>query len=161
MRSTGHPESFFTGPLGRRNIVPSKPGVLLIENYGGPGTDWPKIQAKIVQRESDMGRRFDGIHIQYQGGGTHDGVFGIDTQGIHERREEWIHYRGAHAIVTWSPDYSIAEVLRGKADAVFNLAAEHFRSYGFPIMLRLWWEFDNTTGFPWSVGTPRTSARRS
>ena len=102
------------------------------------------MKAKIAQREADIGRKFDGIHIQYWGGGSYQGQDKcIDSGTIGERREQWIHDRGAMPIVTWSPDKTIAEVNSGAVDACFAVAANHFKSYGFPIMLRMWWEFDN------------------
>ncbi len=147
-----YPASYYTGPLGQNNILPKNSGALLIENYGYIGDSWQIKQQKIAERESFIGRKFDAIHVQYWSGGSTQGVSGLDQADINNNMPKWIHDRGQEVCVTWSPPYSIADVNLGKADSVFKLAAQHFGSYGFPIMLRLWWEFDNTAGFPWSVG---------
>ncbi len=147
-----YPATYTSGPLGTRNLLPVTGKHLLIENYGYIGDTWPIKQAKIAEREQAIGRMFDAIHVQYWSGGTTVGVAGIDQADINNNMPQWIHDRGQHCCVTWSPPYSIADVNAGKADQVFTVAANHFGSYGFPIMLRLWWEFDNTAGFKWSVG---------
>ncbi len=163
---SGYPATYTTGPLGTRNLLPANGKHLLIENYGYIGDTWPIKQAKIAEREQAIGRRFDAIHVQYWSGGQTNGVAGLDQADINNNMPQWIHDRGQHVCVTWSPPYSIADVNAGKADQVFTVAANHFGSYGFPIMLRLWWEFDNTSGFPWacgksaSIGSPFVAAWR-
>jgi hypothetical protein len=133
--------------------VPQKQGAFLIDYPGGVGQTWEMAKAAVQRRELDMGRKFDGIEFQYWGGGTYQGQSNcIDTSEINEQREQWIQAHGAMPIISWSPYRSIAEINSGAVDACIAAAAAHFKQDGFPVMIRLWWEFDNTAGFPWSVG---------
>jgi hypothetical protein len=145
------PASYFTGPLGSNNLIPSKPGAFLIDFYGGIGTDWAQTQAGLLQRESDMGRKFDGIGFQYRGGDSWGGVFGMtDPTSFTPRVEQWIHDQGSVPVITWSPDLTITQVNNGVADAIFAKAANYWKTYSFPIMLRIFDEFDNPSA-PWAA----------
>lgn len=155
----GYPASYYAGPLGQNNILPKKPGALLIEYYGGGGVNWTgpgtptTVTVKVPQREAAIGRMFDGIHFQYWGGGyTATGLFGLFENELNENRIQWIHSRGQVPVVSWSPYYSISQVNAGVADAVFAYAADYFKTMPCKVMLRMFWEFDNTSGFPWAVG---------
>lgn len=120
-------------------------GVWLGENWGkaNMGATWADEQAGILAREQAMGRKFDFIHTQYDRSGWNPPS--VDKLG-------WIHAHGSAAVVSWSPPYSITGVNLGAADGMLAQAARHFENYPFPVMLRLWWEFDNTAGFPWACG---------
>jgi hypothetical protein len=146
----GYPYSYFTGPLGQNEWLPSKPGAFLIGFQGGPGVDWPTQQARILQREADMGRKWDGIHIHWGGGGTYAGQANcLPASRISEDGVQWIHDHGSLPFVSWSPDRTIGEVNSGAVDACFAAAADYFKTKPFAIMLRLWHEFDGDW-FKWS-----------
>ncbi len=163
---SGWPVSFTTGPLGANNILPAAGKTLLIENWGQPGKTWADQQAATVARETFIGRKFDGVHIQYWSGGSYLGVAGIDGADVNRHAEQWIHDRGQFPVVTWAPPVTIAQVNQGAADAVFGVAADLWKAMPFTVMLRPFWEFDGDQGFPWScghsasIGAPFVSAWR-
>jgi hypothetical protein len=137
------PASYFTGPLGSRNLLPAKPGAFLIDEYGGYGTSWDQTKAGILQRQQDMGRGFDGIHVHYGGDGSYLGIANcIASDRVSARPPDWIHGLGAFPVVTWMPNRTIADVNAGLVDPCFRAVADHFKSFGFPVMLRIWNEFD-------------------
>ncbi len=146
------PGSYTNGPLGSNNILPVYGKCLLINNWGQPGKTWSDQQAAIASREAFIGRRFDGIHIQYWSGGSYLGVAGIDGADVNRHAEQWVHDRGQIVCVTWAPPMSIAQVNAGNADAVFGVAADLWKAMPFTVMLRPFWEFDGEAGFPWSCG---------
>jgi hypothetical protein len=144
-----YPSSYFSGPLGSRTPVPLRSGGgLLIDMYGGIGLTPAGWRAGILQREASIGRRFDGLQIHY-GAGTYRGLRGcLAPDRARQRKEKWIHAHGALPLVVWSPNRTIGEVNAGRADDCFKRAAQHFRSFDFVIMLRLFHEFD-VTHVPW------------
>jgi hypothetical protein len=162
------PSSYFTGPLGNNNLLPSKPGAFLIDQYGGIGTTWAQYQAGVLKREQDMGRKFDGLQVHYDGSGTYGGTFGLnDPTVLHS--EQWIHDNGSFPIASWTPNYTITQMNNGAADAVWTKAANYFKTYPFTIMLRTFTEFDlagqvyaavpdSANGNVNSCGTPFISA---
>lgn len=144
------PDSYFTGPLGRRNVLPSRTGALLIEQYGGVGTTWSQRRQAIAERQSAAGRRFDGIHVQYWGSGSWDGVYGMENPAaMQPEQERWAISQGASFVaVTWTPNYTIAQMNRGEADAIWAKAAAYWRSYTpVRIMLRPFAEFNLPTTY--------------
>jgi hypothetical protein len=153
-----YPASYFSGPLGRRNLLPARPGVLLIDMWGGTGVTRNQFRSAIAAREGVMGRRFDGLHIHYGGEGTFRGLKKcVAPDRIRDRDLQWVHDTGHLALVSWSPDRSMADVNAGLVDACFRVVARHLKSFRFPVMLRLWWEFDGSWT-PWS-GTGRPFVR--
>jgi hypothetical protein len=149
------PASYFTGPLGNNNLIPAKPGAFLIEMYGASGMTWAQAQAGLLQREQDIGRKFDGIGVLYNGGSSWGGVYGMpDPTSFTPRVEQWIHDNGSFPLITWTPNYTISQMNNGTADAIWAKAANYFKSYPFTIMVRAFSEFDgpfNTySAVPWS-----------
>lgn len=139
-----YPASYFTGPLGTRNILPAKQGAFLIDYYGGVGTSWDQYKVGVAQREQQIGRKFDGLHVHYAGDETYMGVPNCIAPGlIPLRMEEWIVSRGSFPCVVWNPKQTLAAVNSGSFDQGLRNVADHFKSYPFRIMLRLWTEFDN------------------
>ena len=63
------------------------------------------------------------------------------------RAEQWIHDQGAFPAITWTPNYTIRQINNGAADAIWAKAANYFKTYPFPIMLRTFAEFDG----PWFI----------
>jgi hypothetical protein len=72
--SSGNPTSYFTGPLGRRNILPPKRGAFLFLFPSGYRDSIRIQQARVLERERFLGRKFDGVHVHYGGGGTYRGI---------------------------------------------------------------------------------------
>lgn len=150
-----YPASYFTGPLGQRNMLPGKQGAFLIDYYGGVGTSWDQYKVGVAAREQQIGRKFDGLHVHYAGDETYMGVPNCIAPGlIPLRMEEWIVSRGSFPCVVWNPGRSNANVNSGDFDQGLRNVADHFKSYPFRIMLRLWTEFDA----PHVVYTPAGAA---
>jgi len=102
------------------------------------------MQAGVLQREQDMGRKFDGIGFQYGASDSWGGVYGMtDPTYFTPRIEQWVHDNGSFPAITWTPNYTIAQMNNGAADAIWAKAANYWKTYSFPIMLRPFMEFDN------------------
>ncbi len=138
-----YPASYYTGPLGERNILPADPdGALLILWAGDINFTNATWKTRVQERESACGRTFDGIGVHYGGGGTFGGVANCAWINPSDGKEQWIHDRGSVPIISWSPNASIAQVNSGTFDACFTNVANHFKQFNFKLMLRMWWEFD-------------------
>lgn len=149
------PDSYFTGPLGEDNVLPARAGLLLIEQFGGIPSTWDQKMAGIRNREAAIGRRFDGIQIQYWGGGTWDGVPGMeDPTTLRPAPERWAVDNGAAFVsVTWTPDFTIGQMNSGAADRIWAKAADYWRSFApARIMLRTFTEFDLPVTYGTSPG---------
>jgi hypothetical protein len=130
------PASWFTGPMGTANVIPPAGQGFLLEMYGGIGVTWQQQQTAIQQRETAMGRRFNGYQIQYiSTGGSWDHV-------ENNKPLEWFHNRGGLPLVVWSPPGTCAAIASGASDGYINQAADVWKAKGFTIYLRLLHEFD-------------------
>jgi hypothetical protein len=161
--SVSWPASYTDGPLGANNILPStSSGVLLIDWYGYGGYTWSQEQSAILQRETDMGRAFDGIGLHYSSDSTYNGVANcIDSTDIGNDMPQWVHDHGSVPIVTWSPSATLDQIASGAFDNCYVGVADYFRQFPFRIMLRMMWEQDGTW-FPWSAcGTKSSTATPS
>lgn len=148
-----YPASYYTGPLGAKNPLPTKPGAFLIGFNGGYGVDWTQTQALINKREADMGRKYDCLHFHW-GGEVADVNFRISQNQI-----QWAYDRGAIPIVSFSPNLSLAQIAAGQGDALYNTVADYFKSKSYTIMWRMLWEFN--IGFAWKgTGQPFIDAWR-
>jgi hypothetical protein len=141
--------------LGNNNLIPAKPGAFLIEMYGGAGVTWAQAQAGMLQRQQDIGRKFDGIGVHYGGNDYWGGVYGMtDPNARTPRAEQWIHDNGSFPLITWTPEYTISQMNNGAADAIWAKAANYFKSYPFTIMVRAFSEFDGPfnkySAVPWA-----------
>ncbi len=138
-----YPGSYFTGPLGTRNPLPLKQGAFLITWLGMPGgaSTWTQIRERTIQREADMGRKYDGIMT-------------TDWQGDWaEDRLRWIQDHGSIPIVAGLHfDKTIAQINAGEADGLIDAYANRWRDLGFTIMVRLHHEFDQSHLAYTSVG---------
>jgi chitodextrinase len=128
-----YPASYFTGPLGTKNPVPTKRGTFLITWLGMPGgaTTWTQVRDRVLQRERDMGRKYDGIMT-------------TDWQADWgENRLQWIQDHGSIPIVAGLHfDKTIAQINAGQADSLIDAYANRWRDYRFTIVVRLFHEFD-------------------
>lgn len=133
--SVAYPASYFTGPLGARNPVPTKRGAFLIGWLGMPGgaTTWDQYKARVLQREAAMGRKYDGIMVT-----------DFRDQGEWaDNRLGWVNEHGSIPIVAGlNFGRTIAQINAGEADSTIDAYADRYRSYGFTIMIRLHHEFN-------------------
>lgn len=147
---TACPASYFTGPLGQQNILPNGRGALLIDQYGGQGTEWPEAKKGIIDREERMGRKFDSIQIHVPA----DPNTGDD-------KERWILSTG-HSFVTvaWNPSYDIAAINSGALDQTFRAGARYWKQFSpSRVMIRSFTEFNlRDSVVRNSCGPPFTSA---
>jgi hypothetical protein len=139
------PASYFTGPLGRNNIVPDGKGALLMDQYGRAGDTWSMKRVGFAGREQLVGRKFDGIQIQYWGGGSWQGVNGMEDPATYQpKQEQWAKDEGAKFVaVSWNPDFTIEQINNGEADEIWTKVAKYWKSFDpLPIMLRTFIEFN-------------------
>jgi hypothetical protein len=136
-----YPASYYTGPLGANNILPTKQGAFLFTMFGLNGGAYTSDtwRAGVLQRETDMGRKYDGVHMHYGGNGTLGGVANCISG---DSQEQWIHDTGHIVLVSWEPNRTIADVNAGLVDGCFQAVAQRFKAFNFQIMLRIGWEFD-------------------
>lgn len=139
--------SWTTGPLGSANIFPSRPGAFVIDYPGIIGGTFAQVQQLIQMREGFIGRKFAGIHT---GMFWERGSLIPDDAGDHQL--EWIHGRGQIPCLSAHVYYTIPETNQGLADPTWTAIADWLKGLGFPVMMRMWWEFNNPAGFPWCVG---------
>ena len=138
-----YPASYYTGPLGQNNILPTKRGAFLITwgiSMPSGSMEWPEQKANILTRESAMGRRYDGLMV-------------LDTPEYwSEGRMEWVRDHGSIPIVA-GYGYSlggIAGIAAGQKDAVIDAQADHWKALGVPLIVRLFHEFD-LPGVPYTM----------
>jgi hypothetical protein len=156
-----YPSSFYTGPLGANNILPAVAGEKFIGAMtGGDGYTVTQQRSRIASMTTAMGRSYDIIQAHYDGGGIYGGVYGCedptDTLGAAPggvTHEQYAINNGAIPAVSWSPDYTIAEVNAGDADQIYTKMGDYFKTYKpTRIMLRIFHELDGY--FIWAVNGP-------
>lgn len=135
------PASYFTGPLGVNNIVPPTGKMFLIAQCGGYGVTWAQTQTLILQREADMGRLFDAVHIHYGGEGTYLGDANCIAP-LDDNQEQWIHDTGHFPVVAWTMNRTLADINAGNADDCIANVADYYAALGFRVMIRAFSEFD-------------------
>lgn len=136
-----YPASYYTGPLGTRNFLPSRKGAFLLTWLSMPGgyaITWDQWKVRVPQREADMGRKYDGIMISDEE--AHWG----------DNRMQYLNDRGYIPIVAnftlngaYGPAFTISQVASGAADAEIRKYADHWGALGFPMMVRFMHEFDD------------------
>lgn len=142
---SAYPASFFTGPLGSRNVVPNDPNGGLISMWSAV-TGWTTAQQRafLEQRMADSGRTFDLVGMKLD---SLNGVTG----------EDWAHSLGSIPSITWSPPRSTAEIASGASDAEIDAIAARLGGENYRIMLRLFHEM-NEPSVSYYVGTSDASA---
>jgi hypothetical protein len=147
---TGWPDSFLAGPSGPNNILPaSVDGALLGIWYDGSESTAAGKRAGVQKRIADCGRTFDflGVH----GAGPNGGQYGAGS-------EDFVHGLGSVPVMSYSPGRvtkgttnlnTMQEINNGLHDATYRDQGSYWKSLGFRIMVRLFWEF-NGNWFPWS-----------
>lgn len=128
------PASYFTGPLGKNNVVPRGTGALLMDRYGGQGTSWAQAQQGLLAREKAMGRMFDSFQFQTNAEDP------TATRG----QEQWLIDHGYEFLtIAWTPTYDIPAINRGDYDALYVKAAQYWKQFApTRIMLRTLGEFN-------------------
>jgi chitodextrinase len=147
--SVSYPSSYFTGPLGTRNILPPKnPGVLLglwPDGTAGSDSSFFPEQSHVVNRETFVGRKFDLVAVHYAApsGACHYGTAGWTVDYPYRSgQERWIVDRGAIPVVNWTHGWTIDEVNQGMADACIRSVARDAAAFGSPHLLRIYHEFN-------------------
>jgi hypothetical protein len=151
------PASYFNGPLGANNLIPSKPGQFLLDQYGAVPCAWQTCgKSGIIKRQTDIGKHFDGIGMQKNYGGKADNCT-LRSAGNPDQAdmEQWIHDNGSFPIIRWNPDGTIGDVNNGLYDQCFTNMANYWKSFNFTIMLSPFTEFDGHAG---SWQAPASSA---
>lgn len=150
------PASFFTGPLGTNNILPtSASGIFLAAMNGGYGYTWPEAQTAIQTRQQQMGRKYD--VIQGHKGGDLAGGWPADQYGPlvygappatywQPYVEDWVRENGSEFFFAWTPSYTIAQMNQGAADPVWTKMATYLKSFAPQrIIIRAFHEFDGAS----------------
>jgi hypothetical protein len=149
------PASYFTGPLGVRNIVPAASGGALLVEYGGGdlATTYQQGRTNLLQRAADCGRTtFDCVGIH--NGGTPSATNQLASLG--PGGDQWAHDNGMVPVISWTPARTsstanlMVEINAGTHDAQITSAATYWKSLGFRIMWRPFWEFNGN----WYVYSP-------
>lgn len=133
-----YPASYFSGPAGRSNILPSKArGALL-------GL-WEKDMTQALDRETVFGRRLDLLGAMYNAplGGCYN------TVPFSDGKPQKIVQHGAIPIIHYRPGFTLDEINAGKADDCFRDLGRRVHDFGFPVFLRVYHEF-NGTWMPYS-----------
>jgi hypothetical protein len=125
---------------------------------GGVGYSETQRRTEIASRQAAMGRNYNFLQAHYDGGGTYGGVFGCEdptnTSGAAPggiTTEQYAINQGAYPVVAWTPNYTIAQINAGTADAILQKLGTYWATYKpHNVMLRTMWEFDLNI-FDWSI----------
>jgi hypothetical protein len=145
------PASFFTGPLGTENILPTGPGAFFGMMTSAPGlsklgerTRWNSWEASMGRVLDIRGSHYDGSLSNIWGGvaGAPDPLGAAMAPGGITQEQEALN-RGSICTVTWCPSYTIAQMNAGAADAIWAKFATYLATRKpQKIMLRPFHEFD-------------------
>jgi hypothetical protein len=162
--SISYPASFFTGPAGTGNILPTKQGAF-VGIWPGKSEAFADQTQHILNENAYLGRKLDIYHIHYgmwspftcfvTSGAT-------DYQPVVSGKENWAVNNGMIPLVSWTPDYYVDQIIAGQADACLISFAQRYAAWGKRFMLRMYWEF-NGTWEKWSKnsnGTLATAAQQ-
>lgn len=136
---SNYPATYYTGPLGVNNILPTKLGAFLGvwgPSLPGGSATWEQIKTLIQQREAAMGR-------------TYDIIMTTDTTPslFPENRLPWINSHGAIAACHLGAGFSLSGVVAGSHNAEIDTLISRWGGYTFPVMIRLFHEFDQPTSY--------------
>jgi hypothetical protein len=154
------PSTYFDGPLKANTPLPVPGHKFLILWHNIQGHTWAQTQSEILQRETDVGRRFDGLGLFYGGGGTYHGWPSCSYIVDSEQREAWVHSRGSIPVVTWAPNASLSDINAGLRDDCIKAVAIYFKQFPFTIMLRPMHEFNYGNMYWVGCGQPYINAFR-
>ncbi|HZG34335.1 MAG TPA: Ig-like domain-containing protein [Gaiellaceae bacterium] len=157
--TTNFPASYFTGPLGSRNILPpTAKGTLIGTMTGGVGLPWQEGWKLTLAREAAIGRQFDLYHIH---SGSPSGGCWYAPEGPFQRvldgkpLERVIADKGGVPVLSWHPGFTVDQAAAGQADDCFRQFARSAKAYGGIVMLRAFWEW-NIPGMAWGTQSPQS-----
>jgi hypothetical protein len=148
------PSTFYTGPLGANNILPTTDtGRLLTALTGITGNTTLQQRTMLLDKETAMGREYDLYHWHFDGSQSYGGVFGCEdptadtpsgsAPGGVTKEQFTLNQGKTTTIATWTPDYSVPDMNTGAADAIWAKMATYWATYpSLRIMIRAFHEFD-------------------
>lgn len=135
------PASFYTGPLGTKNILPTKATGALLGLWPYAGSSVAELRRSILSRESALGRKLDLIHIHRAAPiGRCD--YGPGHSPFTSRLEGWVANHGSILVMTWTHGWTIDEVNSGKADDCLLRFGKRAAAFGKRFLLRIYHEFN-------------------
>jgi hypothetical protein len=107
----GFPHSFFTGPLGKANIVPGKTTGALLGTWlpGVPGWTWEQQKQLFLDRQAYVGRKYDIAHVHYTA--PPGKCYWIAP--LSDARATWSADNGYTLVVSWTHGWKISEINAG------------------------------------------------
>jgi hypothetical protein len=156
---SGFPLSFYTGPLGRDNILPPTASGALLGLWPYQGRTVAQMKRAVLSRESAIGRKLDIVHIHWSAAsGRCDS--GPRHSAFTRGNERWIVRHGATLVISWAPGWSIDQINAGAADKCFVSFGRKAARFGRRFLLRPYWEFNGTWMLWSSKGQPFIDAWR-
>jgi hypothetical protein len=139
-----YPASYYTGPLGANNILPSagKPFLMLFPL--SIGLNWQQYKAQAQARATAIGRSFDSVHVHFDGGGTFGGE--ANCAAFYTESLDEAEALGSFSSLTWTPNRTIADINAGGADTCIDAMADYLGGKPYQIMLRIFHE--HNLGYP-------------
>ena len=139
-----YPSTFYTGPLGAGNILPTYGRAFLGSMFGGVNYSWAQERQQVADRQTQIGRIYDIVQMHYDGGGTWGGVFGSeDPTADSPQKIQFAIDNGSIPMIVWTPDFSVPDMLLGAADEIWTKMADYMKTFApVKIMLRAFNEFD-------------------
>lgn len=142
--SRSWPESFYTGPSGETNVLPSsETGVFLGMQPGGTVS---AARTRWAGWNTAASRTLDLYHFHYDGSvlangdpynATYGGVVGCEDPtdvagaGVGSvTQEQYAINAGAIPMVAWFPNYTLPQVIAGTADAILTKVLNYWKTYG-------------------------------
>jgi len=121
------PASFYTGPAGANNILPSRQGAFVgIWDSGANGTD------QIKMREAQVGRTFD----------IGAGSYGTGDTANFDGKLTLIRSEGRIPLASMHSNQTIAQINAGSEDEWHRSSARAVKALGVPTFVRLFHEFN-------------------
>jgi len=126
--------------MGAANILPPHQGVLSGFSPGGPGCGWSCMQSRVLQRETQLGRHLDLLGLF--GIAPSGGCWYSDSAPFALGHESWVASRGSYPYISWTPGFTLDQILAGKADSCWQTFGQRAKAYAKPVFLRPFWEFN-------------------
>jgi len=162
--SVSYPASFYSGPAGAGNILPTKQGVF-VGVWPGKSETLADQTQHILNEDAYFGRKLDIYHIHYGEWSPYTCFVtsgATDYQPVVSGKENWAVNNGMIPLVSWTPDYYVDQIIAGQADSCLISFAQRYAAWGKRFMLRMYWEF-NGNWEKWSKnsnGTLATAAQQ-
>lgn len=129
--SASFPRSYFSGPAGANNILPSsRTGAFL--------GIWDRGLGQAFNREATFGRKFDILGAMYPA--PRGRCF--NTVPFSDGKPRRIRAHGAIPIVHYRLGFTLRQINAGRADRCLRRLGRGVRNFGHPVFLRLYHEFN-------------------